>query len=357
MNKFKYLSKFWKGKKVFLTGHTGFKGTWFTIMLNMLEAKVTGYSLKPEKLSLFNQTKCSKLLKNNYFLDVNNLNTLKEKIKKTRPDIIFHFAAQPLVTLSFKKPVDTFQTNVIGTLNLLEAAKYVKSVKSVVIITTDKVYKVNTKGKSYVESDELGGKDLYSASKACSEILTNSYILSFLNDSNLMKVSTARSGNVIGGGDYSKYRLLPDILNAINKNKVLEIRNPDHVRPWQHVIEPLYGYLLLAEKQFLNQLSNLDYSWNFGPKKKSFLSVKQVVNKFRKNKLIKKITIKKIKNIETKILTLNSNKAIKYLNWNQKWDIDQTLQKIIEWNIIVNKKKNYREVCENQIQEYIKNKS
>tara|TARA_B100000927_G_scaffold231352_1_gene191387 strand:- start:166 stop:1242 length:1077 start_codon:yes stop_codon:yes gene_type:complete len=357
MNKsYNDLKNFWKNKKVFLTGHTGFKGTWLTIMLNMLEAKVAGYSLRPKKLSLFNQTKCSKLLKNNYFLDVNNLNTLKKKIKKTKPDIIFHLAAQPLVTLSFKKPVDTFQTNVIGTLNLLEAAKNVKSVKSVVIITTDKVYKVNTTSKSYVETDELGGKDPYSASKACSEILTNSYVLSFLNHSNLMTVSTARSGNVIGGGDYSKDRLVPDILESFNKNKILAVRNPDHVRPWQHVIEPLYGYLLLAEKQFLNQLSNLDHSWNFGPKKKSFISVKQVINKFRKKKLIKKILIKKNKNIETKILTLNSNKASKYLNWNQKWDIDQTLQKIIEWNNIVNKKKNYREICENQIKEYLKNK-
>ena len=358
MNKsFKKLKSFWKNKKVFLTGHTGFKGTWLSIFLNMLGAKVYGYSLKPDKLSLFNQTKCYKLVKKNNILNIDNLNQLKIKISETKPDIIFHLAAQPLVGESLKKPIDTFNTNIIGTLNVLEAAKIVKSVKSIVIITTDKVYKINPKGKSYVETDELGGKDPYSASKACAEILINSYISSFLKNLTTIKVSSARSGNVIGGGDYSKERLVPDILTAFNKNKSIIIRNPDHVRPWQHVIEPLYGYLILAEKLFSNKLSKLDYSWNFGPKKKSFLSVKQVVNKFRKNKLIKKITIKKIKNIETKILTLNSNKAIKYLNWNQKWDIDQTLQKIIEWNIIVNKKKNYREVCENQIQEYIKNKS
>ena len=255
---------------------------------------------------------------------------------------------------SLKKPIDTFNTNIIGTLNVLEAAKIVKSVKSIVIITTDKVYKINPKGKSYIETDELGGKDPYSASKACAEILINSYISSFLKNLTTIKVSSARSGNVIGGGDYSKERLVPDILRAFNKNKSIIIRNPDHVRPWQHVIEPLYGYLILAEKLFFNKLSKLEYSWNFGPKKSSFITVKKVIDKFKKHKMIKKIWIKKNKNIETKILKLNSSKAIKHLNWRQKWNIDQTLKKIIEWNISVKKEKNYRKVCEKQIIEYLK---
>ena len=356
MNKsFKKLKNFWKNKKVFLTGHTGFKGTWLSIFLNMLGAKVYGYSLKPDKLSLFNQTKCYKLVKKNNILNIDNLNQLKIKISETKPDIIFHLAAQPLVGESLKKPIDTFNTNIIGTLNVLEAAKMVKSVKSVVIITTDKVYKVNPKSKSYVETDELGGKDPYSASKACVEILINSYILSFLNESKSMKVSTARSGNVIGGGDYSKERLVPDILKAFNKNRPLTVRNPDHVRPWQHVLEPLYGYLLLAEKQFLNKLPKLDHSWNFGPKKRCFITVKQVINKFKSQKMIKKVLIKRNKNIETKILKLNSRKAIKYLNWKQKWNIDQTVKKISEWNILTNKSKNYRKICENQIIKYLEN--
>ena len=356
MNKsFNELKIFWKNKKVFLTGHTGFKGTWLSILLNILEAQIYGYSLKAENQSLFNQAKCYKIMKKNYFLNVNNLNKLKKKIQETKPDIIFHLAAQPLVRDSLKKPIETFNTNIIGTLNVLEAAKMVKSVKSVVIITTDKVYKINPKNKSYVETDELGGKDPYSASKACAEILINSYILSFLSDSKSMKVSTARAGNVVGGGDYSKERLVPDILESFNKNKLLTIRNPDHVRPWQHVIEPIYGYLILAEKQYLNQLSKLDHSWNFGPKKESFITVKQVIKEFRNQKMIKKVLIKKNKNIETKILKLNSSKAIKYLNWRQKWNIKQTLKKINEWNASINKKKNYREVCENQILEYLKN--
>ena len=348
------LKSFWKNKKVFLTGHTGFKGTWLSIFLNILEAKIYGYSLKADKLSLFNQTKCYQIAKKNYLLNVNNLDRLKKKILEVKPDIIFHLAAQPLVIESLKKPLDTFNTNIIGTLNVLEAAKTVKSVKSVVIITTDKVYKINPISKSYVETDELGGKDPYSASKACAEILINSYILSFLNSSNSMKVSTARSGNVIGGGDYSKDRLVPDILRAFNENKLLTIRNPDHVRPWQHVIEPIYGYLILAEKQYLNKISKIDHSWNFGPKKGSFVTVKQVINKFKNQKIINRCLIKKNKNIETKILKLNSSKAIKYLKWKQKWNIDQTLKKIIEWNTFTRKEKNFRKMCENQIKEYLR---
>jgi len=348
------LKIFWKNKKVFLTGHTGFKGTWLSIFLNTLEAKIYGYSLKADKHSLFNQTKCYQLTKKNYFLNVNNLDKLKKKILEVKPDIIFHLAAQPLVVESLKKPIETFNTNIIGTLNVLEAAKTVKSVKSVVIITTDKVYKINPISKSYVETDELGGKDPYSASKACAEILINSYILSFLNSSNSMKVSTARSGNVIGGGDYSKERLVPDILRAFNENKLLTIRNPDHVRPWQHVIEPIFGYLILAEKQYLNKISKLDHSWNFGPKKDSFVTVKQLINKFKNQKIINRCLIKKNRNIETKILKLNSSKAIKYLKWKQKWNIDQTLKKIIEWNTSTRKEKNFRKMCENQITEYLK---
>lgn len=352
-NSFKNSKNFWKNKKVFLTGHTGFKGTWLSILLNMLDAEIYGYALRPEKISLFNQTKCSNIIKKNYYLNVNNLKKLKEKLRITKPDIIFHLAAQPLVRVSLKKPIETFNTNIIGTLNVLEAAKQVRSIKSVVIITTDKVYKINSKGKSYVESDELGGKDPYSASKACAEILINSYISSFLKKKSLFKVSTARSGNVIGGGDYSKDRLVPDILEAYNKNKKLIVRNPDHIRPWQHVIEPIYGYLILAKKQYLNQISHYDHSWNFGPKESSFITVSQVISKFKRKKMIKKVLIKKNKNVETKVLKLNSRKAIKNLNWRQKWNIDQTLDKIIEWNIFVNEKKNYRKICENQIWQYL----
>ena len=210
------LKRFWKNKKVFITGHTGFKGTWLSIFLNMFNAQIFGYSLKPEKLSLFNQTKIFELCKQNFYSDINDLKKLKKKLSQSKPEIIFHLAAQPLVSDSYSDPVNTFNTNIIGTVNLLEAARNIKSVKSIVIITTDKVYKINNFNKSYVENDEIGGKDPYSASKACSEIIVNSYIESFVKKGFLKnKISTARSGNVLGGGDYSKNRLMPDILNAI----------------------------------------------------------------------------------------------------------------------------------------------
>jgi len=350
------LKRFWKNKKVFITGHTGFKGTWLSIFLNMFNAQIFGYSLKPEELSLFNQTKIFELCKKNFYSDINDLKKLKKKLSQSKPEIIFHLAAQPLVSDSYSDPVNTFNTNIIGTVNLLEAARNIKSVKSIVIITTDKVYKINNFNKSYVENDEIGGKDPYSASKACSEIIVNSYIESFVKKGFLKnKISTARSGNVLGGGDYSKNRLMPDILNAINYNKKLVIRSPKHVRPWQHVIEPIYGYLLLAQKQYQKKITNPNHAWNFGPRKDNFITVNQIIKKVKKIKKIKKIIIKKSKIKETKILKLNSNKAMKNLNWKPKWNINQTIEKIITWNDLTKKNKKMKNICEEQIIDYLNN--
>lgn len=349
------LKNFWKNKKVFVTGHTGFKGTWLTILLNLLGSKIYGYSLRPERVSLFNQTNSSQIVYKNFYNNINDFTKIKSKLLISKPQIIFHLAAQPLVSESFQNPLKTFNTNVIGTLNLLEAAKSVKSIKSIIIITTDKVYKINKKNKNYIEKDELGGKDPYSASKACSEIAVNSYIESFFKIDNLnTKIATVRSGNVIGGGDYSKNRLIPDIIKAFNQKKILEIRNPNHIRPWQHVIEPICGYLMLAQKQYSNKLSKLDPTWNFGPKKTSFITVNQIISKFKNFNMIEKVKIKKSKQIETETLKLNSKKAIKYLNWKQKWNINLTLKKIIEWNKLVKKNNNFKEVCEKQIIEYLR---
>ena len=350
------LKRFWKNKKVFITGHTGFKGTWLSIFLNMFNAQIFGYSLKPEKLSLFNQTKIFELCKQNFYSDINDLKKLKKKLSQSKPEIIFHLAAQPLVSDSYSDPVNTFNTNIIGTVNLLEAARNIKSVKSIVIITTDKVYKINNFNKSYVENDEIGGKDPYSASKACSEIIVNSYIESFVKKGFLKnKISTARSGNVLGGGDYSKNRLMPDILNAINYNKKLVIRSPEHVRPWQHVIEPIYGYVLLAQKQYQKKTTNPNHAWNFGPRKNNFITVNQIIKKVKKIKKIKKIIIKKSKIKETKILKLNSNKAMKNLRWKPKWSISQTIEKIIVWNDLNKKNKETKKICEEQIVDYLNN--
>tara|TARA_B100000780_G_scaffold102603_1_gene71767 strand:- start:5006 stop:6079 length:1074 start_codon:yes stop_codon:yes gene_type:complete len=357
MNKsFLNLKNFWKNKNVFITGHTGFKGTWLSLFLNLQGAHIFGYSLKPKKISLFNQTKSAKFCKKNFYSDINNLKKLKKNLSKSRPEIIFHLAAQPLVSESYSDPVKTFNINIMGTVNLLEAARNVKSIKSIVIITTDKVYKINNSNKSYDENDEVGGKDPYSSSKACAEIIVNSYIESFTKKSNLNnKVSTARSGNVLGGGDYSKNRLLPDILSAINHNKELIIRNPQHVRPWQHVIEPLYGYILLAQKQYEEKINTSNHAWNFGPKKSNFVKVSEIIKKIKKIKKLKKTIVKKSNMRETKILKLNSNKAIKNLKWKSKWNIDQTLEKIITWNDLSKKSKNIKNICEEQIVDYLNN--
>ena len=357
MENISQLKKFWNNKKVFVTGHTGFKGSWLCIVLSYLNSKVHGYSLKPEKNSLFNKSKIIKKLASSTYSDINDFVKLKKKIKQSRPEIIFHLAAQPLVIESYKKPLKTFTTNIIGTLNLLECIKEVKSVKSVVIITTDKVYKINKKNNEYKELDRLGGFDPYSASKACTEVVVNGYIKSFFKNTALKnKISTARAGNVIGGGDFSKNRLVPDIIRAINNKKKLTIRNPNHIRSWQHVLDPLMGYLILAKKQYKNEINNNGHSWNFGPNKNSYKKVIGVVNYLKKKEQFNYNLVKTNKFKETDILKLNSLKAKKKLQWVSKWSFYEALNKTIEWNNLVKKENSTKIVCEKQFLMHIHNK-
>ena len=267
-------------------------------------------------------------------------------------------AAQPFVLDSYKYPVETFKTNIMGTVNVLESIRSVKSIKSVVIITTDKVYKISKKNKSYREQDRLEGFDPYSSSKVGTELIVDCYIKSFFNNSHLKnKISTVRAGNVIGGGDYSKNRLIPDILESMNKNKKLIVRNPNHTRPWQHVIDPLMGYLILAEKQYKNlENKKKEHCWNFGPNKENFKKVIYII-KCMKNYKKFNFTINKSKKLkETKILRLNSSKAKKRLKWRPVWNLKKTLIKVNEWNLHVCNGFSAKNICEKQFLMYLDGK-
>ena len=347
--------KFWLKKKVFITGHTGFKGSWLSIFLTYLGAEVTGFSLKPNtKPSLFELANIKKIIKKSIISDVKNHSRLESEIKKSKATILFHLAAQPLVRYSFLNPKETFDTNFSGSLNVLECIKKNKNIKTGIIITTDKVYDT-TNNKIFRETDKLGGLDPYSSSKVCVEFLFNSYLKSFFKDGK-QKIATVRAGNVIGGGDYSLDRLVPDIYKSIKKEKKIILRNPQAVRPWQHVLEPLRGYLLLAQNIHSKKLNKISQNWNFGPNItscKSVLYLSKYLSKYLDLKIvISKDNSKKIFKPETSILRLSNYKSRNLLKWHPKWSINKSLDKIIEWNKKVRKEK-YVNVCIQQIKDYI----
>jgi CDP-glucose 4,6-dehydratase len=324
------MKNFWKNKKVLITGHTGFKGSWMTLILNMLGAKLYGYALDPiTKPNFFDGLELNKFLVKDFRKDITNKKEFNKVIKKIRPSIIFHLAAQSSVLKSYKESEKTFLTNVVGTINLLEILRKVKSVKSAIIVTTDKVYLNQEKKKKFKESDHLGGYDIYSGSKASCEVLTNSYINSFFKNSNC-KIATARSGNCIGGGDWTKDRIIKDCAEAFIFNKDIIIRSPKASRPWQHVIEPIFGYLKLAEKLFKSK--NYVGSWNFGPNLKNNLKVIDVA--YHGKKLLKsnsKIKIKKKKYYESEHLSLDISKSKKILKWKTILSSKLALKLTFEW--------------------------
>jgi len=345
-------SIFWKNKHVFVTGHTGFKGSWLCLWLTMLGAKVTGYALKPPtKPNLFELCRIDELV-TSIIADVRDLKSLKKAINKARPDIAIHMAAQPLVRESYCKPADTYEINVMGTVNFLEAVRGCRSVKAVVNVTTDKCYKNKETLKGYKEDEPLGGSDPYSSSKACSELVTSAYSISFLH--NGIVVATARAGNAVGGGDWGVDRLVPDFIRAILKGKNILIRNPKAIRPWQHVLEPLCGYLMLSEKLYVHG-SKYAQSWNFGPDPGDAKTVEWVIKK-----LISKWdskasfrTIYKKQPHETGLLCLDASKAKSKLGWKPVWNIETALDKVIEWTKAYKKHKDLQKVCFDQINEYM----
>jgi len=325
----------YKGKKVFLTGHTGFKGSWMTYWLQNLGAEVVGYSLPPNTNP--NHFKLLQLDMDSHFNDICDLQKLQKAINATNPDIIFHLAAQPLVRHSYKFPIETFQTNVIGTVNVMEAARNCESVKAIVVITTDKCYENIEQNKGYVETDKMGGYDPYSSSKGCAELVVNSYRSSFFNLNNFKSthqtlIASARAGNVIGGGDWSIDRLIPDLIKGAVIEKETLIRYPKSTRPWQHVLEPICGYLMLGEK-LLNSKVDFASSWNFGPEENQVLTVEEVL--LYANNIWDKIHFKVENQVnnphEDGLLSLNIEKAKKNLGWSPKWNNIKSITKTIEW--------------------------
>ena len=321
---------FYSGKRVLVTGDTGFKGSWLTIWLLSLNADIYGYALPPKQ-------PCENFIKTNLEKRYNHTNGdirdkrhLAEYLNSVKPEIIFHLAAQPLVIEAYKDPVTTFETNIMGTVNLLEAIRKVPSVKAVVIITTDKVYKNNNVSSGYIETDELGGDEAYSASKACSEMVVNSYAQSYFKEDSV-NIATARAGNVIGGGDWAENRIVPDIFRFIEMGKDIIIRNPAYIRPWQFVLEPLLGYLMLGEKLYQGT-EEFQGAWNFGPDVTNQCTVLELTEKF-----IKKIGKGNIivenqfaSFSEAKILRLDNSKAKEQLGWYPLLNINETIDYTIE---------------------------
>ena len=322
---------FYKGKKVFLTGHTGFKGGWLTMWLKSLGAEVLGYSLIPatepsmfEELSLYGHCR-------NEFGNILDYKRLTNVMKNFKPDIVFHLAAQPLVRFSYEEPVLTYQTNVIGTLYVLEAARKCESVKAFVNVTTDKCYENREIERGYKEDDPMGGYDMYSSSKGCVEIMSSSYRRSFLQEEGTFAMATARAGNVIGGGDWAKDRLVPDCIRYINENKPIEIRNPIAIRPWQHVLEPLSGYLLLGQKLYENGKEYAE-GFNFGPEENSVLKVADVAQKVVEYYGKGEVVVNKKDDLhEAGLLMLNIDKAKKVLGWKPTYDAETAIRKTVEW--------------------------
>lgn len=327
---------FWSGKKVFLTGHTGFKGSWLSLWLQKLGADLTGYALEPAPTpNLFNIAevgagmKCQKA-------DIRDLSFLLNAIRKAQPEIVIHMAAQALVRRSYQVPVETYEINIMGTVNLLEAVRQVDSVRAVIIVTSDKCYENNEWIWGYREDEPMGGFDPYSSSKGCAELVTAAYRNSYFHPDKFQEhhigLATVRAGNVIGGGDWSEDRLIPDIMRCMMQNNAIKIRLPNSIRPWQHVLEPLSGYLQLAQMLYTDG-SNYAGGWNFGPADEDVKPVHWIVDKLiddwghtRSWELIENNHLH-----EAHYLKLDCSKARMSLNWQPKWGLDEALNAIVIW--------------------------
>jgi len=347
---------FWKGKKVFLTGHTGFKGSWLSLWLVSMGAKVTGYALAPNTTpNLFYVLAIDSLIEKSHIADIRDLSSLQKAMSEANPDAVIHMAAQPLVRYSYANPVETYATNVMGTVHVLESARSIDSVRVTVVVTTDKCYENKEWVWGYRENEPMGGYDPYSNSKGCAELVTSAYRRSYFSGANSVnKVASARAGNVIGGGDWSEDRLIPDAIKAFEANKPLMIRNPLATRPWQHVLEPLSGYLILTQALYDQGLAFAS-GWNFGPRDEDNRSVQEVVelliSSWGETARWKKEDSEQ--HHEANLLKLDCSKARLQLGWTPKWNLESAIQKIVEWQKAYQAKKNMQEVSLAQINQYM----
>ncbi len=343
----------YRDKKIFITGHTGFKGSWLTALLLELGSNVRGYALAPETPSHFDMLNLASKI-DHIEADVRDLNYLNESLHSFQPEIVFHLAAQPLVKKSYEDPVDTFSTNIMGGVNLLETVKNCPSVRSLVYITSDKCYENVEWEWGYREIDAIGGKDPYSASKGAAEVIFSSYLRSYFNANQKLGAASARAGNVIGGGDWAADRIVPDCIRAIKENRPISIRNPKATRPWQHVLEPLSGYLQLGALLYKDP-KTYSGSWNFGPNTTEVRNVFEVAMAIVQNYGKGEIIVEEdpnTKHKEANLLQLCCDKAHQKMAWFPRWNVDKTLRMTSEWYKLVNNGENTEEVTRKQLKDY-----
>jgi len=352
------IPSFWSGKRVFLTGHTGFKGGWLSLWLSSMGAKVTGYALAPNtKPNFFEVAKVEGGLEGSCIADIRDLEKLQQAMAHAQPEIVIHMAAQPLVRYSYLNPVETYATNVMGTVHVLESIRVLDCVRAAVIVTTDKCYENKEWVWGYRENEPMGGYDPYSNSKGCAELVTGAYRQSYFSPAKFaqhhLAIASARAGNVIGGGDWSEDRLIPDAIKAFEARESLMIRNPLATRPWQHVLEPLSGYLVLAQALYLEG-AKFDGGWNFGPRDEDSRSVKEVINLLIKNwgSVASWQQDKGEQPHEAHSLKLDCSKARQYLNWVPKWDLEQAIENITRWHQAYQMQENMHELSLEQITKY-----
>lgn len=348
-------AEFWHGKRVLLTGHTGFKGSWLSLWLQSYGAELHGLSLAPPTSpALFTEARIGELM-NSIIGDIRDYDVVHDTIEKVRPEIVFHLAAQPLVRASYREPLLTYATNVMGTAHVLEAVRHSGSVRATVVVTTDKCYENKEWFWAYRENEPMGGHDPYSSSKGCAELVTSAYRKSFLADAQVA-VASVRAGNVVGGGDWAADRLIPDILRAFERREPAVIRNPDSIRPWQHVLEPLAGYIELAERLFLAEGAAYAEGWNFGPSEEDARPVRWIVDRLASGwgDGASWCLDKEVQPHEANVLRLDISKARACLSWSPRWSLDEALARIIDWHKSWRAGDDARSICLGQIADFMR---